>query len=250
VRARSLERTTTDHFPPRLRSCEAPESRRSRNRPNTLGPGREVDRERGLLHPRTTGYVAAGAGRLLASAPARRPTKAAAPTSWLQGRQTRSGHRPVTDYRGLSNRAVTWATTWRLLQRHCSSPVGDFHRCSNRSDAQVFGGTRWSAALPARAVVSAVRTRPLLVVVDAAVVNGAVETGGPHRPISGRPRASARAAADRHQPWGPRRCLRQHRGSAESRGSTEADARRGTVNGREAWAVTSRPSVHPAGLRN
>jgi hypothetical protein len=32
-------------------------------------------------------------------------------------RQTRSEHRPVTDYRGLSNRAVTWATTWRLLQR-------------------------------------------------------------------------------------------------------------------------------------
>jgi hypothetical protein len=34
-----------------------------------------------------------------------------------QWRQTRSGHRPVMDYRGLSIRAVTWATTWRLLQR-------------------------------------------------------------------------------------------------------------------------------------
>ena len=110
--------------------------------------------------------------------------------------------------------------------------------------------------LRARAVISAVRTRPLLVVVEAAVVNGAVETAGPHRPTSGPPvsrsvvstesasrspqkparrprdsdrwhaRASARSAADRCQVWGQRRCLRQHRGSAESRGSTGADARR------------------------
>ena len=39
-------------------------------------------------------------------------------------------------------------------------------------------------------------------------------------------RASPRSAADRCQVWGQRRCLRQHRGSAESRGSTGADARR------------------------
>src|ERR1035437_7047556 len=42
--------------------------------------------------------------------------------------------------------------------------------------------------LRARAVISTVRTRPLLVVVEAAVVNGAVETAGPHRPTSGPPR--------------------------------------------------------------
>src|ERR1035437_6495008 len=41
--------------------------------------------------------------------------------------------------------------------------------------------------LRARAVISTVRTRPLLVVVEAAVVNGAVETAGPHRPTSGPP---------------------------------------------------------------
>jgi hypothetical protein len=108
----------------------------------------------------------------------------------------------------------------------------------------------------ARAVISAVRTRPLLVVVDAPVVNGAVETAGPHRPTSGptrisglgkygkrfpacrrsrrRPRdsdrwhfrASVRAAGDGRRPWGSLRCLGQRRGSAESRGITEADARR------------------------
>jgi hypothetical protein len=48
---------------------------------------------------------------------ARYREEGAVSVSWLPWRQTRSGHRPVTDYRGLSNRAVTWATTWRLLER-------------------------------------------------------------------------------------------------------------------------------------
>jgi hypothetical protein len=46
-----------------------------------------------------------------------------------QWRQTRSGHPPVTDYRGLSNRAVAWAATSCLLERQSGRLAG--RRCGS-----------------------------------------------------------------------------------------------------------------------
>ena len=137
MRARSLERTTTDHFPPRLRSCEAPESRRSRNRPNTLGPGREVDRERRLLHPRNTGRLVRSGASHERFCSRRNPAVSNIATRALGARDDLNGSRQ----RGLARRRIQGGrgSVQKLGNAYVGRPVTDDRRPPPGAAAATLG---------------------------------------------------------------------------------------------------------------